>query len=338
MMKGLGPLLLGMLGTFAFSWVGLALIPSAQIGQLDPQMDEEGTDVYPAPKSGLAERGRRVYIANGCVYCHTQQVRADYAGSDIERKWGTRRSAPRDYIFERPALLGRMRVGPDLANVGKRAPADDENPAPVGATNATNAAPVPAAPGDGAAAAPAAAVSATPAAAGSKSAAPAPSPTGQALPPGVASASTPAAANASSAPLIPGPGGGASPAAAVTAPTAIASGPGSNTALLDPKGEPLAYSAAWHHRHLYDPRSINGYSIMPSFRFLYEKRRVSGERSAEALQFHGTSGPEEGWEIVPTYDAKALVAYLMSLDQSHALNEVKSETPASPATPGAAVK
>ena len=119
-MRGFTPLILGILGTFAFSWIGLALIPNAQIGHLEPQSDEEGTDIYPMPRSGLAERGRQVYVANGCVYCHTQQVRAEYAGSDLERKWGTRRSAPRDYIFDRPALIGRMRTGPDLARVGKR--------------------------------------------------------------------------------------------------------------------------------------------------------------------------------------------------------------------------
>ena len=35
----------------------------------------------------------------------------------------------------------------------------------------------------------------------------------------------------------------------------------------------------------------------------------------------------EGWEVVPTYDAKCLVAYLMSLDQSHPLNELKATSP-----------
>ena len=34
--------------------------------------------------------------------------------------------------------------------------------------------------------------------------------------------------------------------------------------------------------------------------------------------------PPPGWEIVPTYEAKCLVAYLMSLDQSHPLKEVKT--------------
>ncbi len=130
-MKGLIPLFLGIFGTFAFSWVGLAVISNWQIGHLNPQMEEDGTDVYPQPQSGMVERGRRVYAANGCVYCHSQQVRADYAADDIERKWGDRRSAPRDYIFERQVFLGKMRMGPDLANVGARAPAEQESaPAP----------------------------------------------------------------------------------------------------------------------------------------------------------------------------------------------------------------
>src|SRR4029077_5761585 len=135
-MKGFTPLVLGILATLAFSWLGLAYIPDLQIGHLDPQSDEEGTDIYPMPKSGMAERGRRVYVANGCFYCHSEQLRPDYAASDIERtrdaapssppKWGDRRSAPRDYIFDRPALLGKTRMGPDLANIGKAAPAEEE--------------------------------------------------------------------------------------------------------------------------------------------------------------------------------------------------------------------
>ena len=140
-MKGIAALFLGIFGTFAFSWAGLVLIPNYQIGHLDPQMDEDGNDPYPAPKSGMADRGRQIYAANGCVYCHSQQMRADYAAPDLERtrdsdvknkpKWGERRSAPRDYLFERPVLLGRTRLGPDLANIGKAAPAEEENAAPA---------------------------------------------------------------------------------------------------------------------------------------------------------------------------------------------------------------
>jgi len=62
---------------------------------------------------------------------------------------------------------------------------------------------------------------------------------------------------------------------------------------------------------------------MPAYHFLYEKRRISGERASDALQLGEKDAVPEGWEVVPTYDAKCLVAYLMSLDQSHALPEVK---------------
>src|SRR5215510_4033553 len=128
-MKGLAPLFIGIFGTFAFSWVGLTVIPTWQIGHLNPQADEEGTDIYPQPQSGMFERGAHVYAANGCIYCHSQQVRADYAADDIERKWGNRRSAPRDYIFEQPVFLGKMRMGQDIANIGARAPAEPASPA-----------------------------------------------------------------------------------------------------------------------------------------------------------------------------------------------------------------
>ena len=277
-MKGLVSLFIGVFGTFAFSWVGLTVIPNLQIGALNPQMDEEGTDVYPAPKSGMAERGRRIYAANGCIYCHSQQVRPDYASSDIDRKWGERRSAPRDYIFDRPVALGQERMGPDLANIGKRAPVEEEKPAPPPGANA-----------------------------------PATSPAAAQPPP------------PNAAP--PKPGAAGSPPAAAATPSSSAS------ASPNPNGVPPVYSEAWHHRHLYSPRSMNpdnGDSTMPAYKFLYEKHQIAGERSADALELSGREAPPAGWEVVPSYEAKCLVAYLMSLDQSHPLKEVKTAGPAAP--------
>jgi cytochrome c oxidase cbb3-type subunit II len=100
------------------------------------------------------------------------------------------------------------------------------------------------------------------------------------------------------------------------------------------------YSAAWHHVHLYSPRSVNLDSNMPAYRFLYEKRRIAGERSAEALQLSGSDAPPEGWEVVPSYDAKCLVAYLLALNQSHPLKEVRSvaSAPAPNSSPATAVQ
>src|SRR5437879_12176937 len=129
-MKGLAPLFLGIFGTFACSWVGLTVIPNWQIGHLNPQSDEDGTDIYPMPQSGMVQWGARVYAANGCIYCHSEQVRAEYAGADIVRKWRDRRSATRAYIFARPVLLGKRRMGQDLAYLVGRMPTGPESPSP----------------------------------------------------------------------------------------------------------------------------------------------------------------------------------------------------------------
>lgn len=64
-------------------------------------------------------RGREVYVANGCVYCHSQQPRDRSLGPDYARGWG-RPSVPADYVYDRPHLLGTMRTGPDLFNIGAR--------------------------------------------------------------------------------------------------------------------------------------------------------------------------------------------------------------------------
>ena len=343
-MKGFVPLVLGIFGTFTFSWVGLILIPNLQIGHLDPQMDEEGTDIYPMPQSGMAERGRHIYAANGCVYCHSEQLRAEYAAADLDRerdaapeprpKWGQRRSAPRDYIFNRPVLLGKERMGPDLSNIGKAAPAEGENAAPAASPGAS---PAPSASPAGSPAPAASPAKAPPAASPAPVGSPPPKPANS-----PAASTSPAAAAASPAPVGSSPpAAGANPAPAAQTASVAASPAGSPSGVESKSGEPAPYSAAWHHRHLYSPRSFSIDSDMPAYHFLYEKRPIAGEPSADALKLTGRDAPQAGWEIVPTYDAECLVAYLMSLDQSHPLKEVKSAAPAAspavapPASPAA---
>ncbi|MEP7248262.1 MAG: cbb3-type cytochrome c oxidase subunit II [Spartobacteria bacterium] len=338
-MKGFQPLFLGIFGIFAFSWLGMTVVPNLQIGSLNPQTDEDGADVYPSPPSGMALRGAQVYAANGCVYCHTQQVRPDYGGSDLERKWGERRSAPRDYIFEPLVQLGTMRTGPDLANAGHRAAMQEEG--------AATPAPSPAAAAP-AAGAPATAEAAPADAGGTVAAA---SPAASAPPAAVAAAASPAAASPAAAPATAGASPAASPVVVAGAPAgapatlpAAGTAPAANLPTTAPSlvadvealtsdGKPRPYTAAWHHRHLYNPRSISQDSNMPAYRFLYEKRRISGAASPDALNFAGDTSeePETNWEIVPTYDAKCLVAYIMSRDQSHALKEAKSALTLAPA-------
>jgi cbb3-type cytochrome oxidase cytochrome c subunit len=332
-MKGLAPLFLGIFGTFAFSWVGLTVLPNWQIGHLSPQSDEEGTDIYPQPQSGMFQRGAHVYAANGCAYCHSQQVRPEYAGADIERGWGNRRSAPRDYIFERPVFLAKMRMGQDIANIGARAPAEQQSPPPAGAASAATS------PAQQGGSPPPVA---SPATAGSPSSANSPAPVTSPATQGAAVSSPPPPGSSppkAAAPAPPtgvaSPSPGAMANASPGATTAPSSGP-QNAGPPWPEqtiGEPPMYSAAWHHVHLYSPRSINFDSNMPAYRFLYEKRRIRDQRSTDALRLTGSDAPPEGWEVVPSYDAKCLVAYMMALNQSHPLNEVKSAGGAPAASP-----
>ena len=112
--------LLGLLALFLTSWFGIVLASYVQVGRLLPEVDDVSHDQTPAAFSGWAEQGRAVYAANGCVYCHSQQVRSRADSSDIDREWGARRTVARDYLQDRAAYLGDSRLGPDLANVGLR--------------------------------------------------------------------------------------------------------------------------------------------------------------------------------------------------------------------------
>ncbi len=89
------------------------LIPNLQIASVEPTVDR-------IPYTYTQLEGRALYVSEGCVYCHTQQVRPSFYGSDTERSWGTRSSTPGDYVFDTPALLGLQRIGPDLHDAGSR--------------------------------------------------------------------------------------------------------------------------------------------------------------------------------------------------------------------------
>jgi cytochrome c oxidase cbb3-type subunit 2 len=216
-------LIAGIVGSFALSTFVLILVPQMQLGGMQPQFaDDEGkiTDIYPIENRGVVHAGRAVYISEGCIYCHSQQVRDVQNGADLERGWGIRRTVARDYLFESPPLLGSSRIGPDLANVGWdkwRNEAENENP----------------------------------------------------------------------------------------------------------EYKPAKRDAAWQLLHLYNPRAIVKESNMPSYRYLFETRKISGQRSVDALNVE----TQDGSEVVPKPEARALVGYLLSLDRSHALKEVKTAKP-----------
>lgn len=78
----------------------------------------------------------------------------------------------------------------------------------------------------------------------------------------------------------------------------------------------------WHHQHLYEPKTVTEWSIMPSFRYLYKMQKIQGQASDDAVKgLRGPHAPPPGYEVVPTDDAKALVAYLVSLKRNYPLPE-----------------
>ena len=174
-----------------------------RLGCLEPVADADSGGTLPPVLAGSAIAGQRVYASEGCIACHSQQVRqTSVTGSDIARGWGVRPSVARDYLRDASAFLGSSRLGQDLSNVGVRLP-----------------------------------------------------------------------------------------------------------------------DAKWHYRHLYNPSSVSEGSVMPPFRDLFEVRRIQGQRSDEALDLTGADAPAAGYEVVPTSEAKNLVAYLLSLRHDYPLPE-----------------
>lgn len=107
----------GTMVTFAIAVSALVILPYIQVRDVKPP---EGLKPYTSAEL----RGRSVYIANGCVYCHSQQPRSESFAPDAKRGWG-RASVPGDYVYDKPHLLGSMRTGPDLMNIGVRQPSKD---------------------------------------------------------------------------------------------------------------------------------------------------------------------------------------------------------------------
>ncbi|MBK6448014.1 cbb3-type cytochrome c oxidase subunit II [Candidatus Brachybacter algidus] len=76
------------------------------------------------PLTSSQTAGKNIFIANGCVACHTQQVR----NVDMDKMWGNRPGIAADYAGNKrtdfwrntATLMGTERTGPDLTNVGVR--------------------------------------------------------------------------------------------------------------------------------------------------------------------------------------------------------------------------
>ena len=80
------------------------------------------------PANAEITAGMHVFVEEGCVACHTQQVR----NIDMDKMWGGRPGIPADYAWRQridnlratPSTLGTERTGPDLTEIGERQPSE----------------------------------------------------------------------------------------------------------------------------------------------------------------------------------------------------------------------
>lgn len=246
------------------SWSGFVLAPQIQLGRSVQAKSLGLGDLYPLARPGLARQGLQVYRANGCMYCHTQQVGQE--GTFVEvylTEAGTNAAGVLEAI---------RRFSPDLAT-----------PEMLGQLpkKITDVADVPAADS----------VLKALKEAGAK-AQPLIVPTGPDIARGWGKRRTVAQDFLYDQPVQPG---------------VMRTGPDLANIGLRP------YDADWHYRHLYGPDNVVQGSKMPPYRYLFEKRRIGGRPTPDALKLTGDLVPEAGYEVVPKPEARALVSYLLNL-------------------------
>lgn len=113
-------LFLSAVGLFLFLTIMVAILPALYNQKHNAPLPQA------QPLSGNASEGKALYVANGCVACHTQQVR----NIDMDKVWGERPSIAADYAnlhrtdFWRntATVMGTERTGPDLSSIGTRQP------------------------------------------------------------------------------------------------------------------------------------------------------------------------------------------------------------------------
>jgi len=97
----------------------IAVVSFAGLAQIIPLFFQHSTTQAVAgvtPYEPVRLMGRDIYIREGCVGCHSQQVRM--LRSEVQR-YGPY-SVAGESVFDRPFLWGSKRTGPDLARVGGR--------------------------------------------------------------------------------------------------------------------------------------------------------------------------------------------------------------------------
>jgi cbb3-type cytochrome oxidase cytochrome c subunit len=260
------------------SWGGFVLAPQIQLGR-SAQTNSLSGDLYPLARPGLARQGLEVYRANGCMYCHTQQVGQEGTHVDVYlTEAGTNAAG---------VLAAIRKFNPDLAKpetlgqLPKKIIQVADVPLAGPALKALKE--------------------------GGGKAEPLIVPTGPDIARGWGQRRTVAKDFLYDLPVQPG---------------MMRIGPDLANIGLRP------YDADWHYRHLYGPDSVVQGSKMPPYRYLFEKRKIGNEPTPDALKLSGDLAPATGYEIVPKSEARALVAYLLSLRADAPLFEAPFTPPA----------
>jgi cbb3-type cytochrome oxidase cytochrome c subunit len=281
-----GPLLfLAAFFALASSWSGFVLVPQLQLGRMQ-QTNTVGSPAlpYPVSRPGLAGQGLQVYRANGCAYCHSQQVGQTDAFLEIAlTDAGTNQAATV------AALLKLAQPAADEATALSALP-----PLAGTKTNASGSA----------------LLTGLPKAFLRSS-------TRQAADSAVMALNlTSAKAELWIVPVGPDLARGWGRRRSVAEDFLYDSPvmPGSQRVGPDlaDVGTRLP-DMKWHLLHLYAPQVQVKGSAMPPYRFLFERRKVGLQPSPEALILPPEAAPPAGYEVVPGPAAKALAAYLTSL-------------------------
>lgn len=106
----------GAVAMFIVTALVVFVMPAAEIGT-EPTRLADSSRSFEA--GSVRELGRDLYIAEGCWYCHTQQVRAIVTDVGLGAV-----SVAGDYAYDPPGIFGVARLGPDLAHAGTREPTD----------------------------------------------------------------------------------------------------------------------------------------------------------------------------------------------------------------------
>ena len=107
--------------TFLFTVLVVVAVVTASLFEIVPIFLRKGDTVRIAnvtPYTPLELAGRDMYIAEGCMNCHSQMIRPLIA--EVER-YGEY-SKPGESVYDHPFLWGSRRIGPDLARVGRKLP------------------------------------------------------------------------------------------------------------------------------------------------------------------------------------------------------------------------